>query len=42
MPQPDPEAEFDMALARAGVVVPPERRAAILVVLEQIKTGAGR
>ncbi|MFO0404589.1 MAG: hypothetical protein ACK52P_23225 [Alphaproteobacteria bacterium] len=30
MPQPDPEAEFDMALARAGVVVPPERRAAMM------------
>ncbi|MCA3271433.1 MAG: hypothetical protein ING12_05490 [Roseomonas sp.] len=30
MPEPDPEAEFDMALARAGVVVPPERRAAMM------------
>jgi hypothetical protein len=30
MPEPDPEIEFDMALARAGVVVPPERRAAMM------------
>ena len=30
MPEPDPETEFDMALARAGVVVPPERRAAMM------------
>jgi len=30
IPEPDPEAEFDMALARAGVVVPPERRAAMM------------
>ena len=30
MPEPDPENEFDMALARAGVVVPPERRAAMM------------
>jgi hypothetical protein len=30
MPEPEPEIEFDMALARAGVVVPPERRAAMM------------
>ena len=30
MPEPDPEIEFDMALARARVVVPPERRAAMM------------
>ena len=30
MPEPDPEAEFDMALARADVVVPSERRAAMM------------
>jgi hypothetical protein len=30
MPEPDPEIEFDMALARAGLVVPPERRAAMM------------
>jgi hypothetical protein len=30
MPESDPEAEFDMALARADVVVPPERRAAMM------------
>ena len=30
MSEPDPEAEFDIALARAGVVVPPERRAAMM------------
>ncbi|MCA3302548.1 MAG: hypothetical protein ING00_16200 [Roseomonas sp.] len=30
MPEPDPEAEFDMALARAGIIVPPERRAAMM------------
>ena len=30
MPEPDPEIEFDMALARAGVVVPPERQAAMM------------
>jgi hypothetical protein len=30
MPEPDPEAEFDMALARAGMVVPPERRPAMM------------
>ncbi|MCA3422856.1 MAG: hypothetical protein INF81_07895 [Roseomonas sp.] len=30
MPEPDPEVEFDIALARAGVVVPPERRAAMM------------
>jgi hypothetical protein len=27
---PDPETEFDIALARAGIAVPPERRAAML------------
>jgi hypothetical protein len=26
---PDPETEFDIALARAGIVIPPERRAAM-------------
>jgi hypothetical protein len=30
LPESDPEAEFDMALARAGVIVPPERRAAMM------------
>jgi|LauGreDrversion2_6_1035139.scaffolds.fasta_scaffold23126_2 hypothetical protein len=30
MPESDPEAEFDMALARAGVVVPSERRAVMM------------
>jgi len=30
MPEPDPETEFDIALARAGVVVPPGRRAAMM------------
>ncbi len=30
MPEADPEIEFDMALARADVVVPPERRAAMM------------
>lgn len=30
MPEPDAEAEFDMALARAVVIVPPERRAAMM------------
>ncbi|MFM7692566.1 MAG: hypothetical protein ACKPAC_24375 [Alphaproteobacteria bacterium] len=30
MPEPGPEAEFDIVLARAGVVVPPERRAAMM------------
>jgi hypothetical protein len=30
LPEPDPEAEFDMALARAGVVAPPERRTAMM------------
>ena len=30
MPESDPEAEFDMALARGGMVVPPERRAAMM------------
>lgn len=27
MPAPDPETEFDIALARAGLTLPPERRA---------------
>ena len=26
MPAPDPETAFEMALARAGIVVPPDRR----------------
>ena len=30
MPEPDSKAEFDMALARAGLVVPPERRTAMM------------
>ena len=30
MPEPDPETEFDTALACAGVIVPPERRAAMM------------
>ncbi|MFM8615211.1 MAG: hypothetical protein ACKOC9_10945 [Alphaproteobacteria bacterium] len=30
MPEPDPETEFNIALARAGVIVPPERRAAMM------------
>jgi hypothetical protein len=30
VPEPDPEAEFDMALARAGIIVLPERRAAMM------------
>jgi hypothetical protein len=30
LPESDPEAEFDMALARAGLVVPPERHAAMI------------
>jgi hypothetical protein len=30
LPEPDPEAEFDMALARAGLVAPPERRTAMM------------
>jgi hypothetical protein len=29
MPTPDPGTEFDIALARAGLTVPPERRAAV-------------
>lgn len=29
MPVPDPETEFDIALARAGLSLPPERRAAM-------------
>lgn len=29
MPVPDPETEFDIALARAGLSIPPERRAAM-------------
>ena len=29
MPTPDPETEFDIALARAGLTIPPERRAAM-------------
>jgi len=29
MPAPDPETEFDIALARAGLTIPPERRAAM-------------
>ena len=29
MPIADPETEFDIALARAGITVPPERRAAM-------------
>ncbi|MBP0465172.1 hypothetical protein J5Y09_14700 [Roseomonas sp. PWR1] len=27
MPVPDPETEFDIALARAGLTLPPDRRA---------------
>jgi hypothetical protein len=30
MPAPDPETEFDTALARAGVSVPPDRRPAMM------------
>jgi hypothetical protein len=30
MPSPDPETEFDVALARAGVSVPPDRRPAMM------------
>lgn len=30
MTAPDPDTEFDIALARAGVSVPPERRAAMM------------
>lgn len=29
MPNADPETEFDIALARAGISLPPERRAAM-------------
>ena len=30
MPEANPETEFDTALASAGIVVPPERRAAMM------------
>lgn len=30
MPEANPEAEFETALASAGIVVPPERRAAMM------------
>ncbi|BDG73810.1 hypothetical protein [Roseomonas fluvialis] len=30
MPAPDPDTEFDIALARAGVTVPPDRRPAMM------------
>ena len=30
MPTPDPETEFDAALLRAGVTVPPDRRPAMM------------
>lgn len=29
MPEVDPETEFDICLARAGITLPPERRAAM-------------